>query len=111
MSYCCTSLLLKTPLYFEDQEPVLKQHPADGDYICFRETAKQRRAYRIMAVPMLPIDSSGTYIMHGGGNIAAAGLLRLLQTIARTDLHVAWLRLNNHDPSNHYKKDMPAEEL
>jgi hypothetical protein len=103
-----TYVLLTTPLYFEDQKTVLKQHPAASDYICFRETTKQRRAYGIIAVPMLPVESSGTHIMHGAWNLAAAGLL---QTIARTDLHVAWLRLNNHDPSNHFKKDVPEEEL
>ena len=61
-----------------------------------------------MAESMLPIDDSGTWIMHGAGNLAVAGLL---QTIARTDLHVAWLRINNLDPNNYFKKDLPEEEL
>lgn len=100
--------MLNTPLCFEDPKAVYKEVPAAGDFICFRETAKQRRAYGIMALPLLPIETSGTYIMHGAGDLAAGGLL---QTIARTDLHVAWLRLNNHDPSNHYSKDCPEEEL
>ncbi len=86
----------------------MKQHPAAGDYVCFRETAKERRAYGIMAVPMLPFESSGTWIMHGAENLAVGGLL---QTIARTDLHVAWLRMNNQDPSNYFKKDLPEEDL
>ena len=100
--------MLNTPLCFEDPKAVYKEVPAAGDLICFRETAKQRRAYGIMALPLLPIDTHGTYIMHGAGDLAAAGLL---QTIGRTYLHVAWLRLNNHDPSNHFSKDCPEEEL
>ena len=87
---------------------MLKQHPAAGDYVCFKESGNVRRAYGIMAESMLPIDDSGTWIMHGAGNLAVAGLL---QTIARTDLHVAWLRINNLDPNNYFKKDLPEEEL
>jgi hypothetical protein len=88
---------------------VLKQHPAAGDYICFRETAKQRRAYGIMAAHMSPIDNSGTYVVHGAGD--EEGGAGQMHTIGRMDLHVAWLRLNNQDPSNHYKKDVPKEVL
>jgi hypothetical protein len=107
---CCTSLTLQqTPLYFVDQASVLKQHPAAGDYICFRETVKLRRAYGIMAAHMSPIDNSGTYLLHGAGD--AGGGAGQMHTIARTDLHVAWLQLSNQDPSNHYKKDVPEEAL
>jgi hypothetical protein len=46
--------------------------------------------------------------MARAGNLAVGGLL---QTRARTDLHVAWLRMNNQDPSNYFKKDLPEEDL
>ena len=85
---------------------MLKQEPAAGDFVCFRETGKQRRAYGIMAVDMSPIDRSGTWIMHGEGRLGFAGLI---QTILRSDLHVAWVRLNNQDPSNYFLKDLPEE--
>jgi hypothetical protein len=101
-------LFLTLFLYIVGEVGVLKQHPAAGDYVCFRENGKQRRAYGIMVEAMSPIDSSATWIMHGAGNLAVAGLL---QTIVRTDLHVAWLRLNNQDPSNYFLKNLPEEEL
>ena len=103
-----TLFVVTIPLYCVDEGAVLKQHPAAGDYVCFKETGKVRRAYGIMAESMLPSESSGTWIMHGAGDLAVAGLL---QTIARIDLHVAWLRINNLDPNNFYKKDLPEEDL
>jgi hypothetical protein len=86
----------------------VKVEPAAGDFVCFLGKNKQISSYGVLAQKLTAIATCGTYVVPSSDPTEIDGTL---QIIGRQELHVAWLRLNNQDPSSPYTAQLPRETL
>jgi hypothetical protein len=86
----------------------MKVEPAAGDFVCFLNNNKRNTTYGILASNMPAISVCGTYLVTSTDTNEPAGKLI---TVARKELHVAWLRMNNQDTTSTYKDKLPREAL
>jgi hypothetical protein len=86
----------------------MKVEPAAGDFVCFLEKNKIDTTYGILVNNLPTIAICGTYLMTCTDRNEPSGKL---VTVSRKALHVAWLRMNNHDETSPYKKKLPRAAL
>jgi hypothetical protein len=86
----------------------IKVCPGAGDFVCFLGKNKKISGYGILAKNLPAIATCGTYVVPSSDPKELAGTLLVMD---RKELHVAWLRLNNQDPSSPFTAELPKELL
>jgi hypothetical protein len=86
----------------------VKVDPGAGDFVCFLGKNKRISGYGILAKKLPEIAMCETYIVPSSDPSETAGTLLIMD---RKELHVAWLRLNNQDPSSPFTAQLPREAL